>query len=49
MEAQDVVVHADGCTTNLGIIGATCSCGAEAQAIISFKAGYEQAKAEVIL
>ena len=25
------VIHADGCTTNLGIIGATCNCGAEAQ------------------
>ena len=25
------VIHADGCTTNLGIIGATCNCGVEAQ------------------
>ncbi len=23
--------HADGCTTNLGIIGATCNCGSERQ------------------
>ena len=25
------VVHADDCTTNLGIIGATCNCGSETQ------------------
>lgn len=39
MEAKDTVVHADGCSTNLGIIGANCNCGSEAQAKISFKAG----------
>ena len=40
---EAVVVHADGCTTNLGIIGATCNCGATAQAEktwdIAYKAG----------
>jgi len=25
------VIHADGCATNLGIIGATCNCGSESQ------------------
>ena len=39
MKWEDTVIHADGCTTNLGIIGATCNCGAEAQAEVSFKAG----------
>ena len=43
MKAKDTVVHADGCSTNLGIIGATCNCGAEAQAEISFKAGIREA------
>jgi hypothetical protein len=38
---QQTVVHADGCTTNLGVIGATCNCGAERQAEISFKAGQD--------
>ena len=42
MEAKDTVIHADGCTTNLGVIGATCNCGAEHQAEISFKAGIEE-------
>ncbi len=42
MKAKDTVIHADGCTTNLGVIGAICNCGAEAQAEISFRAGYEQ-------
>lgn len=39
---QQAVVHADGCTTNLGVIGATCNCGAERQAEISFKRGEDQ-------
>ena len=42
MEAKYTVVHAKGCNTNLGIIGATCNCGAETQAKISFKAGEQQ-------
>ena len=42
MEAKDTVIHADGCTTNMGVIGATCNCGSEAQAEISFKAGEER-------
>lgn len=25
------LIHADGCTTNLSVIGATCNCGVEAQ------------------
>ena len=25
------ILHADGCATNLGVIGAECNCGAEAQ------------------
>ena len=46
LEAKDTVVHADGCSTNLGIIGAICNCGSEAQAEISFNAGYEAHVAE---
>lgn len=42
MEAKGTVVHADGCATNLGVIGATCNCGAELQAEISFKAGIRE-------
>ena len=44
---EETVVHADGCNTNLGIIGAICNCGSDAQAgitgNIAKKAGYEQA------
>ena len=44
---NETVIHADGCTTNLGIIGAICNCGAERQAEISFKAGQDSRLKEV--
>lgn len=42
MNWENTVVHASGCTTNLGVIGATCNCGAEHQAEVSFKAGQKE-------
>ena len=30
-EVKPPIIHAEGCATNLGIIGAKCNCGAEAQ------------------
>ncbi|KKL56016.1 hypothetical protein LCGC14_2249680, partial [marine sediment metagenome] len=33
-----IVWHADGCTTNLDIIGAVCNCGSENQAQADLKA-----------
>ena len=49
---EDTVIHADGCTTNLGIIGAACNCGAERQAEITwdiaFKVGQEAGRKEIL-
>lgn len=44
MNWKDTIIHAKGCTTNLGVIGATCNCGAEMQAEISFKAGIREVR-----
>ena len=48
----ETVIHADGCTTNLGVIGATCNCGSVAQAEITgdiaYKAGYEKRDSEFV-
>jgi len=46
MDWEDTVVHADGCNTSMGVIGATCNCGAVRQAQISFKDGYTQRRME---
>ena len=43
---QDTVIHAAGCTTNLGIIEATCNCGAEYQAKITWDIAFKVGKQE---
>ena len=47
MNAKDTIVHADGCATNLGIIGAACNCGAEAQAEITWAIAFKEAKWQI--
>ena len=43
MEAKDTAKHQDNCElSHIKINFGRCTCGAEAQAEISFKAGYEQ-------
>ena len=45
---EETVVHADGCNTNLGIIGAICNCGSEVQAQHTWDIAYKAGEAEVV-